>query len=67
MRLPMNKTCPYCGSTNVDCDMTDIGVGMLQTGPHGCEDCHAFELRYDECVTEDEKRTGWRRGDEVEP
>lgn len=31
-------TCPQCGSTSVDRDEVDIGVGV-QCGPWGCFDC----------------------------
>lgn len=30
--------CPKCGSTHVDRDEVDIGVGV-QCGPWGCFDC----------------------------
>ena len=31
-------TCPECGET-ATCDEVDIGVGMQQCGPYGCESC----------------------------
>lgn len=61
------KECPWCGSPNVSCDMTDIGVGMQQTGPCGCEDCHAYQLAPNEPpASAFEKRTGWHRGENPE-
>jgi hypothetical protein len=63
--------CPYCGS---DChaDFTDVGVGYQQTGPYGCDLCHAVEMSADElyrsgtlgehkeeCKNSEEKRLGW--------
>jgi len=56
--------CPWCGSSNVSCDMTDIGVGEQQTGPYGCEDCHAYQMRSDEEPSTDfELHTRWREGE----
>jgi hypothetical protein len=59
--------CPYCGSKNVQCDEVDIGVGMQQCGPYGCDECHAVEISPQlseserAALTEEERRTGWRR------
>jgi hypothetical protein len=35
--------CPFCGSTNVDVPMVDIGVGEQQCGPAACLDCYASQ------------------------
>lgn len=30
--------CPNCGE-ECACDMVDVGVGEIQSGPYGCENC----------------------------
>jgi hypothetical protein len=59
----MNQpTCPYCGSTNINCEFVDIGVGEIQCTPYGCENCFAVQINpYDESARpdEEEKRIGW--------
>jgi hypothetical protein len=30
------------------CDMVDIGVGEQQSGPYGCENCHAVAVRWED-------------------
>jgi hypothetical protein len=57
-------TCPYCDSENVEVPMVDIGVGETQCGAAFCYECMAFQLLQDDQETEEEKKTGWRRGDE---
>lgn len=58
--------CPYCGSSNVEADFVDIGVGMMQCGPYCCFDCHAYQLSPEERqrdVTEEEYHVGWHKRD----
>lgn len=38
--------CPYCDTLMV-CDTVDIGVGEQQSGPYGCENCHAVQMGYE--------------------
>lgn len=53
-------TCPYCGYDKCHADFTDIGVGYQQTGPYGCDNCHAVEIGpNDDDATEPEKKVGW--------
>ena len=35
-------TCPACGG-KMTCDTVDIGVGEMQTGKYGCDDCQLVE------------------------
>lgn len=66
--------CPWCHELAVEHDEVDVGVGMVQSGPNGCEACHAIEMSYDEqhnaCATNgriaspDEVTRGWWRGTE---
>lgn len=56
-------TCPYCGGNDVTCEYVDIGVGMIPCTPYGCNDCHAYQLGYNERKTENERRTGWAEPD----
>ena len=39
--------CPYCQHEMV-CDMVDVGVGEMQSGPYGCENCHAVAVSYED-------------------
>lgn len=56
-------TCPYCGSADVECETVDTGVGEAQCSPYGCLDCQAVQLQtHDDAVTDEERRTLWRRG-----
>ncbi len=63
--------CPWCGSTDVTCDTVDVGVGEMQSGPYGCENCHAVQLDMWPGsgvsaleATVDELRVGWARGEQ---
>lgn len=62
----MRDTCPFCGSTNIDCEYVDIGVGFQQVTPYFCSDCLAHQMNppYDDYpdVTAEERATGWVRG-----
>lgn len=35
--------CPYCRFP-MDADYVDVGVGMVQCGPHCCDSCGASEI-----------------------
>lgn len=35
--------CPYC-SCEMTCDTVDVGVGEMQSGPYGCENCRAVAV-----------------------
>lgn len=61
--------CPYCNG-EIDCEFTDIGVGVQQTSAYKCLECYAeqispYELDLSDCSSE-ERRIGWRRGITVE-
>ena len=56
MTAPSKMKCPYCGSKNIACDEVDIGVGMQQCGPYGCENCHAVEMYADDPKATAEER-----------
>jgi len=56
--------CPYCGC-EMECDMVDIGVGEQQSGPYGCPNCNAVEVRYEdrkspELDEEEKKYNVWK-------
>lgn len=56
--------CPWCGSTNVEADWVDIGVGSEQAGPYMCHNCQSTQL-YEEDYKEasqEEKEKGWWQG-----
>lgn len=55
------ETCPYCGNTDCEADWTDVGVGLVQSGPYVCDRCGASSIGlYDKNQPdEDEKKTGW--------
>lgn len=63
--------CPYCNH-EMTCDEVDIGVGIQQCGPYGCENCHAVEIgperpyprdpTFEAKLDEDERRTGVYKG-----
>ena len=42
-RLHDEKECPYCQQTCF-APFTDIGVGMMQTGPFVCDACGAIQF-----------------------
>lgn len=56
--------CPYCGFP-AEADYVDVGVGLIQCGPHHCDNCGASEIGperlegKDLALDEDEKRTGF--------
>jgi hypothetical protein len=52
--------CPYCGTT-CNCDLVDVGVGLVQCGPYHCERCGATEIgAYDKPgATACEQIFGW--------
>lgn len=53
--------CPYCGTAS-ECDMTDVGVGLVQSGPYGCDRCHAYGVGPTDdwrSLTPFEKICGW--------
>lgn len=41
------RHCPNCNKI-IEAEFTDIGVGMQQTGPFGCEDCGWLETSAEE-------------------
>jgi hypothetical protein len=43
----MYMICPYCGGT-MECDEVDVGVGVQQSGPYGCSNCHAVQVRWED-------------------
>ena len=64
--------CPYCGFP-MEADYVDVGVGMVQCGPHHCDGCDASEIgpereygskdNADELgLDADERRTGFYKG-----
>lgn len=56
--------CPYCGD-RMQADHVDIGVGMQQCGPYGCNTCHAVEVHpyaKPEDICPEAKRTGVHPG-----
>ncbi len=62
-------TCPYCGSTSVDAEFVDVGVGGrgMQVTPWTCEDCWAQQMNpyaqdHNARGTEEERKLGWFRG-----
>lgn len=54
--------CPYCG-TPCECDMVNVGVGLVQCGPGYCTECGASEIGSEtipeSLLTEFESITGW--------
>ena len=53
--------CPYC-QRPCDCDLVDVGVGMVQCSPYHCQFCGASEIGPHDTprkLFDDEKRTGW--------
>lgn len=59
--------CPWCGSTNVEADWVDIGVGSEQAGPYMCHDCQSTQMNpYHEednkNATQEELDMGWWKG-----
>ena len=54
-------TCPYCGMEGCEADYVDVGIGLVQCGPHYCTECGAssvgpFDTRE---LTDREKETRW--------
>ena len=64
-------TCPYCGYDQCTAETVDIGVGEIQSGPYGCDRCHAVQINSDDLygpnkdmnISEEERRIGWYKGD----
>ena len=58
------QPCPYCGFP-MEADYVDVGVGLVQCGPHVCDNCGASEQGPERekdpnlVLDEDEKRTGF--------
>lgn len=55
------EKCPYCEAW-CECDLVDVGVGMVQCGPFHCDQCGASQIGpYDQEreLTAAEKQTGW--------
>lgn len=53
--------CPYCAAV-CECDLVDVGVGLVQCGPYHCEVCGAIECgAYDsaEDKARSDPKTGW--------
>lgn len=54
--------CPYCQAV-CECDLVDVGVGLVQAGPYHCEMCGAVEAGPYDDKPEDLARidcnTGW--------
>lgn len=65
---PYQTPCPYCGEV-CEADFVDIGVGFQQCGPFHCESCGASQIGPEgkEGCTDEEKKTGWYKGDMVSP
>lgn len=60
-----SMTCPFCGSSHVEYDEVDIGVGMIQCGPAGCAECNSFQFRPGEdtsFATPEEVTVQWWKG-----
>ena len=55
--------CPWCYSTHVSAEFVDVGVGMMQCSPYGCDDCHSYEIRDREKRPGEKLRSGWREGE----
>lgn len=55
--------CPFCGSTQLDTDYVDVGVGpMLRVAPYLCMNCGAGEAMPGdrmERATAEERAVGW--------
>lgn len=54
------EPCPYCGDP-CECDLVDVGVGVVQCGPYHCEKCGASEIgAFDKnSTTACERLFGW--------
>lgn len=53
--------CPFCGE-KATADFVDIGVGMQQVDPWGCDGCMAFEAKSREeyeSTPEQDRKDGW--------
>jgi hypothetical protein len=52
--------CPYCGSTQIDAEYVDIGVGQQRITPFYCYDCAAAEIAsYEVYMSAVELALGW--------
>lgn len=51
--------CPYCRAI-CDCDLVDVGVGLVQCGPYHCDNCGASEAGSSpEDLARMDRKTGW--------
>lgn len=60
-------TCPWCGSSDLEAEFVDIGVGAQQVTPYHCCACGADEMNpYDDNAraTDEERKRGWWSPDE---
>jgi hypothetical protein len=56
------QTCPFCGSTDVDAEYVDIGVGVQQVTPFMYGACFAVQMNpyHDNSnATSEERARGW--------
>ena len=55
------RVCPYCADEHCEADWTDVGVGLVQTGPYHCYCCGATEIGpFDTSgPTPEESTIGW--------
>lgn len=73
------EQCPYCPAM-MECDMVDVGVGMVRAGPYHCYNCEASEIGQEWTgdrlhlenakelgLDEDEIRTGTYKGGRISP
>lgn len=59
----MAVKCPYCHNIAAYAEFVATGVGQMQCSPYGCEVCHSYEINILHAETEEEKRTGWHKGE----
>lgn len=61
-----DKECPWCGSTDIDAEFVDVGVGStgMQVTPWMCGDCGAQQIgaMNKEQGDAEERKRGWFRG-----
>lgn len=59
------ELCPYCGA-KCEAEWTDVGVGMVQTGPYWCGECFAVQAGpYDKPRPDYDAKTGWYKPKET--
>jgi hypothetical protein len=61
----LTERCGWCGSTDVEAEYVDNGVGYQQVSPHVCSTCHAVEISpYNEDpITPEEKTRNYHTGE----